>query len=532
MNHIPQAILKAARSFLSRVRFGTRSVSDPTSSTTARITSEQPQIIITNNITTQPRERTEVDEVELFLAEVRRSALTQPAPFPSIRARQEFISNLLITKRVVAISSSTGTQLKENEDDQILVIEEGDLESGIVAGAGSSTTQREEDDMQCAICLVGYRSDDLVCFSHNIKCNHHFHASCISHWLLQDRDDCPCCRNNYLALSDDEDDEDDRTEAGDDHQHEDENDESSSDEVRPTAPIEDDWIPSYLAPFYSTSRIVDPHFEPTIIDEHRNISTALSSRDVTTNVQVGRWTDDDDSETETGDHHRPEEDAWSCPSVEDSDEELIDVYPSRWRQQRRRMARSSARSREGARDEQSQSLELGDLILEGLMQRLQDRADERSIRTASSSSVYTEGTDAEAPRNEESELCAICRHEYAVNEELCWSQDPGCAHVFHRRCMEEWILENHDYCPFCIPQARESPMQPSTTTTPVSNHSQPQCSDEVNNVDSRNNKSNNTTAISTKGFDIAPVASSSEGSDELPTSCFEVNIDISAIGQS
>ena len=97
------------------------------------------------------------------------------------------------------------------------------------------------------------------------------------------------------------------------------------------------------------------------------------------------------------------------------------------------------------------------------MRRLEDRGDERGSRTESSGSVYTDGSDDDSDAENENEncnsptcgdtnLCAICRCEYLVNQELCWSQDPLCNHVFHRGCMQTWILD-HDYCPLCDSQS-------------------------------------------------------------------------------
>jgi hypothetical protein len=55
----------------------------------------------------------------------------------------------------------------------------------------------------CTICLNDYQEDDNICWSHNPLCLHHFHKACIIEWLKK-HDECPCCRHNYLALSDDE----------------------------------------------------------------------------------------------------------------------------------------------------------------------------------------------------------------------------------------------------------------------------------------------------------------------------------------
>lgn len=56
----------------------------------------------------------------------------------------------------------------------------------------------------CPVCLIDYEEGDVLFFSHNRKCPHHFHQQCILDWL-KDHDECPCCRNNFLAFNDDDD---------------------------------------------------------------------------------------------------------------------------------------------------------------------------------------------------------------------------------------------------------------------------------------------------------------------------------------
>lgn len=52
----------------------------------------------------------------------------------------------------------------------------------------------------CAICLVEYQDGDEISWSHNSSCGHAFHHDCIIEWLLT-RDECPCCRRDYLSFS-------------------------------------------------------------------------------------------------------------------------------------------------------------------------------------------------------------------------------------------------------------------------------------------------------------------------------------------
>jgi hypothetical protein len=44
--------------------------------------------------------------------------------------------------------------------------------------------------------------------------------------------------------------------------------------------------------------------------------------------------------------------------------------------------------------------------------------------------------------------CVICLNPYEIGEEICWSQNPDCLHLFHHGCIEEWLLQ-HDHCPCC-----------------------------------------------------------------------------------
>lgn len=55
----------------------------------------------------------------------------------------------------------------------------------------------------CSICLSDYQIGDEICWSPNSRCSHAFHKECIAEWLMK-RDDCPCCRHNYLIEEEEE----------------------------------------------------------------------------------------------------------------------------------------------------------------------------------------------------------------------------------------------------------------------------------------------------------------------------------------
>ncbi|KAL3943239.1 MAG: hypothetical protein SGBAC_002684 [Bacillariaceae sp.] len=44
--------------------------------------------------------------------------------------------------------------------------------------------------------------------------------------------------------------------------------------------------------------------------------------------------------------------------------------------------------------------------------------------------------------------CTICFNAYEAGDEICWSNHPQCNHMFHKDCIEEWLLR-HDECPCC-----------------------------------------------------------------------------------
>jgi hypothetical protein len=350
----------------------------------------------------------------------------------------------------------------------LVLAEEGRVESETSPGSNQIA------EMQCPICLVEYEQGDEIYQSHNKKCNHHFHSHCIKNWLLQQRDDCPCCRNNYLALSDDE-----------------EGDEREERRSRP--PLTDDpWVPSYLAPFnrgtegerseqlqrleqsYHAGVIQSGRGEPDPEIGHLGLVSEVSFDGDVIFVERGHWTDEEESIVQTESQNDPDE--WSCPSVEDSIDETDNQYTiERCRIRRlRRQTPSSCLYEDRSAVEQTESLQLGDLVVEGLMRRLEERGDEASCHTASSNSVYTEGSDAGAhgspsiPNRGDLDMCAICRCEYRVNQELCWSQDPLCSHVFHRQCMQTWILD-HDYCPLCKPHSDDIMTASISTASPIAN---------------------------------------------------------------
>jgi Ring finger domain len=46
------------------------------------------------------------------------------------------------------------------------------------------------------------------------------------------------------------------------------------------------------------------------------------------------------------------------------------------------------------------------------------------------------------------EECPICLCAFEENDEIAWSHNRTCRHLFHRQCIEKWLL-NHEECPCC-----------------------------------------------------------------------------------
>ncbi|KAF2284112.1 hypothetical protein GH714_019163 [Hevea brasiliensis] len=44
------------------------------------------------------------------------------------------------------------------------------------------------------------------------------------------------------------------------------------------------------------------------------------------------------------------------------------------------------------------------------------------------------------------ELCAVCLSEFAVDETV---RDLKCKHVFHKDCLDKWLLQCRSTCPLC-----------------------------------------------------------------------------------
>lgn len=44
--------------------------------------------------------------------------------------------------------------------------------------------------------------------------------------------------------------------------------------------------------------------------------------------------------------------------------------------------------------------------------------------------------------------CPICIDDYEIGDEICYSRNKKCRHVFHADCMRNWLMKSND-CPLC-----------------------------------------------------------------------------------
>jgi hypothetical protein len=350
-------------------------------------------------------ERNNLEDAQLS-AEIRasRHTVTFPVVVVSTQARSEYVANVLITKTVVVVENVEAPANKNNSNSS--------KDHWILKPNSNSNSN---SSMSCAICLLDYQSNDTISWSHNRRCNHHFHAPCIQQWLCQERDDCPCCRQDYLALSSDE------------EQEEEESTKDESSERTGTSSQENNnnipWSnQSYFSAFTRMSTTEFESYTQRLeqgirlaaladIESGQGLDLDLEEEDEENTVLGSIGSQSSNNSISTSVYTEPleeGEDAWSCPGESDVDEAQLSedksLRPRRrrqrpWRRDWTRQVRAAGHpwridveqpARSTVLPESSNvNLGLGELIVDGLMQRLEDRTDDASVGTESSGSVYT-----------------------------------------------------------------------------------------------------------------------------------------------
>lgn len=148
--------------------------------------------------------------------------------------RLEMVESALVTTKVVvrsqksntrrssfALTESTLDLSNSSQDSEIdASIEDVEAQAGFAEPASPMTLERPLDMdgwklESCAICLEPYQENDSVSYSKHQNCSHAFHTECILNWLQDEyRNDCPCCRSQYVHACITEPEEDDDIFAG------------------------------------------------------------------------------------------------------------------------------------------------------------------------------------------------------------------------------------------------------------------------------------------------------------------------------
>jgi hypothetical protein len=149
--------------------------------------------------------------------------LQQITPSTTVETIQENMYNEASTslnncsdKNDKSLNNSTSTSSSRKDDDYHLLTRKGsifirqntaDSENNSTAVASLPLGKNDAGSIHdfpaistCSICMQNYDVGDDICWSMNDTCKHCFHVSCITPWLMK-HDDCPLCRENYLAKS-------------------------------------------------------------------------------------------------------------------------------------------------------------------------------------------------------------------------------------------------------------------------------------------------------------------------------------------
>lgn len=254
---------------------------------------------------------------------------------------------------------------------------------------------------QCAICLLEYEDGDAICWSHNKRCNHHFHKECMVEWL-KSNNECPLCRHNYLALSDDE-----EIEIG----------ENSSLPGDPSVFSQATHVVPSIS--HHSDRTFEIESAPVHLDRavfgvasleaciaQDNVSAVTSSGDESIYTENDSWSRNGELYEDCSGSQDATSDGWSCPSVDNLESvPSFDDFAIEHRPRNEHRIRNRAPSQETSEQmpkydsNHEVSLELDDLIVDGLMQRLEKRASSREVpigidvESDSCTSVYTRGTE-------------------------------------------------------------------------------------------------------------------------------------------
>lgn len=78
----------------------------------------------------------------------------------------------------------------------------------------------------------------------------------------------------------------------------------------------------------------------------------------------------------------------------------------------------------------------------------EEEEDDEEMATGGGAGAGSVDASEEEEEADDTMECPICFDGFQVGDVASWSADPACKHVFHHRCIKEWLLKS-DGCPFC-----------------------------------------------------------------------------------
>eukprot|EP00980_Cylindrotheca_fusiformis_P030946 scaffold25665_cov113-Cylindrotheca_fusiformis.AAC.6 len=114
--------------------------------------------------------------------------------------RKKFIESRIIRKTVIKAPTGPQADTDEEKNTEPQTIAQRKKTDLYLYCMESQEMHCSSLELECLVCCEEFEEKDEICWSKNPQCNHAFHIQCIEPWFMQ-HDECPVCRNNYLATS-------------------------------------------------------------------------------------------------------------------------------------------------------------------------------------------------------------------------------------------------------------------------------------------------------------------------------------------
>ncbi len=105
-------------------------------------------------------------------------------------------------------------------------------------------------------------------------------------------------------------------------------------------------------------------------------------------------------------------------------------------------------------DDESAKNSVGVLALDGkndsFIQSLRSTRFHENSSLLDSNSISVEGTALCSKNSSLSpKPCPICCEDHKDGDEIAWSKNENCVHVYHLDCIVDWLVLDNDDCPNC-----------------------------------------------------------------------------------